>query len=152
MSNPFEQRRDFMQRFDMAVPAQPQYQPQALAMWQTMLQEEWQEFHSALADYQAMPQADAATQQQLQAELAAEGVDVLNVLCGLLLSQGLPLQAMFDAIHAANLAKCAGGQVLRRADGKILKPAGWQPADKLGVIRAAASSVDGTQLQGITGA
>ena len=56
--------------------------------------------------------------------MAAEGVDVLNVLCGLLLSQGLPLQAMFDAIHAANLAKCASGQVLRRADGKILKPAG----------------------------
>jgi predicted HAD superfamily Cof-like phosphohydrolase len=75
--------------------------------------------------------------------LAAEGVDVLNVLCGLLLSQGLPPQAMFDAIHAANLAKCAGGQVLRRADGKILKPAGWQPADKLGVIRAAATSLDG---------
>ena len=65
MSNPFEQRRDFMQRFDMAVPAQPQYQPQALAMWQTMLQEEWQTFQTALADYRAMPQTDAATQQQL---------------------------------------------------------------------------------------
>ncbi len=137
MSNPFEQRRDFMQCFDMPAPDTPAYRPQELVMWQIMLQEEWQEFSSALADYQAMPQADAATQQQLQAELAAEGVDVLNVLCGLLLSQGLPLQAMFNAIHAANLAKCVDGQVLRRADGKILKPAGWQPADKLGVIRAA---------------
>ncbi|WP_240802245.1 nucleoside triphosphate pyrophosphohydrolase family protein [Vogesella urethralis] len=137
MNNPFAVRRDFMQRFDMAAPDAPSFQPQALAMWQTMLQEEWQEFQTALADYQAMPQADAATQQQLQAELTAEGVDVLNVLCGLLLSQGLPLQAMFDAIHAANLAKCVDGQVLRRADGKILKPAGWQPADKVGVIRAA---------------
>lgn len=137
MHNPFAVRRDFMQRFDMAAPDAPSFQPQALAMWQTMLQEEWQEFQTALADYQAMPQADAATQQQLQAELTAEGVDVLNVLCGLLLSQGLPLQAMFDAIHAANLAKCVDGQVLRRADGKILKPAGWQPADKVGVIRAA---------------
>lgn len=140
MSNPFTQRRDFMQRFDMAAPTQPQYQPQALAMWQTMLQEEWQEFQSALANYQAMPHADVTTQQQLQAELAAEGVDVLNVLCGLLLSQGLPLQAMFDAIHAANLAKCVDGQVLRRADGKILKPAGWQPANKVGVIRAASQA------------
>lgn len=36
-----------------------------------MLQEEWQEFQTALADYQALPQADAATQQQLQAELTA---------------------------------------------------------------------------------
>ncbi len=140
MNNPFAVRRDFMQRFDMAAPASPNYQPQALAMWQTMLQEEWQEFQTALANYQAMPHADITTQQQLQAELAAEGVDVLNVLCGLLLSQGLPLQAMFDAIHAANLAKCVDGQVLRRADGKILKPAGWQPADKVGVIRAASQA------------
>ena len=140
MNNPFAVRRDFMQRFDMAAPASPNYQPQALAMWQTMLQEEWQEFQTALANYQAMPHADVTTQQQLQAELAAEGVDVLNVLCGLLLSQGLPLQAMFDAIHAANLAKCVDGQVLRRADGKILKPAGWQPADKVGVIRAASQA------------
>lgn len=138
MNNPFTVRRDFMQRFDMAAPDTPAYRPQDLAMWKTMLQEEWQEFQTALADYHAMPQADTATQQQLQAELAAEGVDVLNVLCGLLLSQGLPLQAMFDAIHVANLAKCVDGQVLRRADGKILKPAGWQPADKVGVIRAAA--------------
>ena len=145
MSHPFEQRRDFMQRFDMPAPDTPAYRPQELAMWQTMLQEEWQAFQTALADYRAMPQTDAATQQQQrQAELAAEGVDVLNVLCGLLLSQGLPLQAMFDAIHAANLAKYAGGQVLRRADGKILKPAGWQPADKVGVIRAAARHQQGT--------
>ena len=146
MDNPFAVRRAFMQRFDMAAPDAPSFQPQALAMWQTMLQEEWQEFQTALADYQAMPQADAATQQQLQAELTAEGVDVLNVLCGLLLSQGLPLQAMFDAIHAANLAKCVDGQVLRRADGKILKPAGWQPADKVGVLRAAAQQQPDTPV------
>lgn len=136
MSNPFALRRDFMQRFDMTLPASPQYQAEALTMWQNMLQEEWQEFMVALQDYQRLQQADAAEQTRLRAELAAEGVDVLNVLIGLLLSQGLPLEDMFDAIHAANLAKCVDGKVVRREDGKILKPAGWQPADKEGVIRA----------------
>ena len=89
----------------------------------------------ALQDYQRIQQAAPAEQTRLRAELAAEGVDVLNVLLGLLLSQGLPVEKMFDAIHAANLAKCVDGKVLRREDGKILKPAGWQAADKEGVIR-----------------
>ncbi|MGM8062495.1 phosphoribosyl-ATP pyrophosphohydrolase [Vogesella indigofera] len=135
MSNPFTLRRDFMQRFDMQLPVQPQYHGEALTMWQTMLQEEWQEFMTALQDYQRIQQAEPAEQTRLRAELAAEGVDVLNVLIGLLLSQGLPVEKMFDAIHAANLAKCVDGKVLRREDGKILKPAGWQAADKEGVIR-----------------
>lgn len=142
MSNPFTLRRDFMARFDMSLPATPQFDAAALAMWQTMLQEEWQEFMVALQDYQRIQQADPAEQTQLRAELAAEGVDVLNVLLGLLLSQGLPVEKMFDAIHAANLAKCVDGKVLRREDGKILKPAGWQAADKEGVIRAVTSDLE----------
>ena len=101
MSNPFTLRRDFMQRFDMNLPAQPQYHAEALSMWQTMLQEEWQEFMTALQDYRQLPQADAAGQTRLRAELAAEGVDVLNVLIGLLLSQGLPLEEMFAAMAEA---------------------------------------------------
>jgi predicted HAD superfamily Cof-like phosphohydrolase len=47
----------------------------------------------------------------------------------------MPLEAMTEAIHQANLRKQIDGKVVRRADGKILKPEGWQPADKLGVIR-----------------
>jgi predicted HAD superfamily Cof-like phosphohydrolase len=47
------------------------------------------------------------------AELTAEGVDVLNVLTGLLLSQGMPLEAMTEAIHQANLRKQIDGKVVR---------------------------------------
>lgn len=137
MSDPFQQRKAFMAQFDMATPAQPHYQPHSLDMWQTMLDEEWQEFRQALADYRQQAQATPEQQLACQAELTAEGVDVLNVLIGLLLSQGLPVAAMFDAIHAANLRKMVDGRVLRRADGKILKPPGWQAADKQAVIRAA---------------
>jgi hypothetical protein len=63
------------------------------------------------------------------AELTAEGVDAERA-DRLLLSQGMPLEAMTEAIHQANLRKQIDGKVVRRADGKILKPEGWQAADK----------------------
>ncbi|MCD4501843.1 nucleoside triphosphate pyrophosphohydrolase family protein [Chromobacterium vaccinii] len=137
MSDLFRMRRDFMRRFDIPSPSHPEYQPEQLAMWQTMLDEELDELRQALADYRALPAQSPEQQLRSRAELTAEAVDVLNVVCGLLLSQGLPLEAMCEAIHDANLRKCVDGQVLRRADGKVLKPEGWQPADKLGVIRGA---------------
>jgi len=137
MTDLFAQRRAFMHAFDMPLPDAPAFRPEQLAMWQTMLAEEWQEFAEALADYQSVAEQPPAEQLRRRAELTAEGVDVLNVLVGLLLSQGLPVEAMFDAIHAANLRKQVDGRVVRRADGKILKPDGWQPADKDGVIREA---------------
>ncbi|WP_293760248.1 nucleoside triphosphate pyrophosphohydrolase family protein [uncultured Aquitalea sp.] len=137
MTNLFAIRRDFMQRFDMAPPASPQRNEQALDMWETMLAEEVAEFRQALADYHASASLDTEQQLAAMAELTAEGVDVLNIVCGLLLSQGLPLEAMTQAIHDANLRKMVDGKVVRRADGKVLKPDGWQAADKLGVIRAA---------------
>jgi hypothetical protein len=46
----------------------------------------------------------------------------------------LPLEAVFAEIHRANLAKHGGG---RRADGKILKPAGWQPPQIAALLAAA---------------
>ncbi|MBX9359259.1 phosphoribosyl-ATP pyrophosphohydrolase, partial [Chromobacterium vaccinii] len=107
---------------------------------QTMLDEELDELKQALADYRALPAQSPEQQLQSRAELTAEAVDVLNVVCGLLLSQGLPLEAMCVAIHDANLRKCVDGKVVRRADGKVLKPEGWRPADKQGVIRDAERS------------
>ncbi|MBT2868288.1 nucleoside triphosphate pyrophosphohydrolase family protein [Chromobacterium violaceum] len=137
MSDLFRMRRDFMRRFDLPSPSRPEFQPEQLAMWQTMLDEELAELQQALAEYRALPAQSSEQQRHSRAELTAEAVDVLNVVCGLLLSQGLPLEAMCEAIHDANLRKCVDGKVVRRADGKVLKPEGWRPADKAGVIRDA---------------
>ncbi|MBN3005302.1 nucleoside triphosphate pyrophosphohydrolase family protein [Chromobacterium alkanivorans] len=136
MENFFALRRQFMHQFDIPSPQRPQWQPQQLAMWETMLGEELAEFQQALADYKRQD-GDEAERARRMAELLAEGVDVLNVLSGLLMSQGLPLEDMFREIHAANMRKCVDGKIVRREDGKVLKPAGWQPADKEGVIRRA---------------
>ncbi|PXX48804.1 nucleoside triphosphate pyrophosphohydrolase family protein [Aquitalea magnusonii] len=137
MSNLYAIRRDFMQQFDLPAPATPGLYRDTLPMWETMLQEEMAEFLHALQEFKQSASCDPQEQVRRMAELTAEGVDVLNVLTGLLLSQGMPLEAMTEAIHQANLRKQIDGKVVRRADGKVLKPAGWQPADKCGVIRAA---------------
>lgn len=71
---------------------------------------------------------------QLLAEVCAEAVDVLYVVCDLMNTLGLPGMAMFREIHRANMDKVIDGKVRRREDGKILKPAGWKAANKLGVL------------------
>lgn len=135
MSNLYAIRREFMQQFDLPAPASPGLYPGTLPMWENMLHEEMAEFLHALQEFKQMDGCGTDEQQRRMAELTAEGVDVLNVLTGLLLSQGMPLEAMTEAIHQANLRKQIDGKVVRRADGKILKPEGWQPADKLAVIQ-----------------
>ena len=134
MTDLFALRRAFIRSFDIEAPDAPCVNLDAMAMWETMLGEEWAEFQQALAQYKAPGPRDEAQTRRRMAALTAEGVDVLNVLCGLLLSQGLPLEAMTQAIHDANMRKSIDGQVMRRADGKILKPPGWQPADIEAVI------------------
>jgi len=135
MTDLFKLRRDFVQRFDIDIPAQPRRDLSAMRMWETLLAEEWAEFQTALADYKSGDEAEGRIRDM--AEVTAEAVDVLNVIVGLLLSQGLPVEAMTQAIHEANMRKCDNGRIVRRNDGKILKPEGWQPADKEAVIRSA---------------
>jgi predicted HAD superfamily Cof-like phosphohydrolase len=137
MTDLFALRRAFIGQFDTAAPEAPCFDPQAMSMWETLLEEEWAEFQQALADYKSRDAGDHAGHIHAMAELTAEGVDVLNVLVGLLLSQGLPVEAMTQAIHDANMRKCVDGKVLRRPDGKALKPPGWQPVNKDDIIRSA---------------
>lgn len=68
------------------------------------------------------------------APLAHELTDLLYVTYGALAALGVPADELFAEVHRANLAKTTGPV---RADGKQLKPPGWQPADVLGVLRAA---------------
>lgn len=56
---------------------------------------------------------------------AADGMcDLLYVTFGSGAEMGIDLQAVFDEVHASNMAKVGGAT---RADGKTLKPEGWKP-------------------------
>ena len=57
--------------------------------------------------------------------------DLSYVNFGAAVEMGVDLQAMFDEVHRANMAKEGGAT---RADGKTLKPPGWTPPDILGKL------------------
>ena len=65
------------------------------------------------------------------AALAHELADLLYVTYGAFWALGVDPDPVFAAVHEANMKKVSGP---RRADGKILKPADWEPADVAAVV------------------
>ena len=59
--------------------------------------------------------------------------DLLYVTYGAAVSLGIDLDPFFREVHRSNMAKAGG---YRRADGKWMKPAGWQPPDIAGLLAA----------------
>ena len=67
--------------------------------------------------------------------IASELADILYIVFGTAHSYGIPIDKVFEAIHNANMAKLdESGQPIRREDGKVLKPAGWKPADIMAIL------------------
>lgn len=55
-------------------------------------------------------------------------LDLMVVTLGAGASMGFPMRVGWAEVHASNMAKAdETGKVRRRADGKVLKPAGWRP-------------------------
>lgn len=97
--------------------------PERLALRRTLIREEYAE---VLAELSALEQGGGDL-----ASLAHELVDLLYVTYGTLSALGIDADAVFAEVHRANMHKTHGP---RRADGKQLKPEGWQPADVRGVL------------------
>ena len=62
-------------------------------------------------------------------EIADALADIIYIACGTAVSYGIPLDVIFEEVHASNMAKLVDGKVLRRSDGKIQKPEGWAAPD-----------------------
>lgn len=133
--------REFHRTIGLNLPSQPTVpSPELLALRCTLIAEEWaevqQEFKSLKARLEA---AEAPAPAPLElAPLAHELADLLYVTYGALDALGLDADAIFAEIHRANLTKTTGP---KRADGKQLKPEGWQPADVRAVIAGAGGGV-----------
>ena len=65
------------------------------------------------------------------ADAVHELVDLLYVTYGAIYEFGVDADAVFAEVHSANMRKLAGP---KRADGKQLKPEGWQGADVKRII------------------
>lgn len=60
--------------------------------------------------------------------------DLLYVVYGAAVTMGIDLDPFYAEVHRSNMAKEGGGT---RADGKILKPAGWLPPDIESILNRA---------------
>jgi HAD superfamily hydrolase (TIGR01509 family) len=128
--------RQFHAALEGALPAYPTLrEADLLALRQRLIAEEYEEvtavYQQLIAALQNGEELDPIA---ALTPLAHELADLLYVTYGALETCGLDADAIFAEVHRANLAK-AGGPV--RADGKLLKPPGWQPADVAGVVRNA---------------
>lgn len=86
-----------------------------------LLTEECREVRDAIFHYSEDPSRDAYF------HLAKELIDLVVVTLGTAEVLNMNWEAMWDEVHRSNMAKAPGGVITRRADGKILKPEGWQP-------------------------
>ncbi len=106
---------------------------QQTALWWKLIKEEFIELADAVGDF-SYPSHSGDNLVNLR-DVVSEAVDLVYVTMGLMNALGLPFDEVFAAIHQANMNKCVDGQVIRRADGKILKPDGWKPANVLDLLK-----------------
>jgi predicted HAD superfamily Cof-like phosphohydrolase len=111
MRNPFEDQKTFMTAADQSVGTMNVAQ---YLLYYNLIKEEVAELMVAYNDEDKVEQLDAL-------------VDILVVTIGAIHSMGIDPQEAWDEVMRTNLAKIdyATGKVLKREDGKVLKPEGW---------------------------
>lgn len=109
--------REFTKACNTALPDRPVLiEPSQVAFIKRMVNDELEELEEAGT---VAEQADAL-------------VDAIYYLCNHAVKHGMNLDPVFAIVHQANMGKVVDGKVIRREDGKILKPAGWQdPGPKI---------------------
>lgn len=57
--------------------------------------------------------------------------DIGYILAGTIINHGMQeiYDEAFREVHRSNMAKLVDGKVLRREDGKVMKPSDWQPPE-----------------------
>jgi len=121
--------REFHATMEPALPTSPITPPlPILEVRKTLIDEEYAE---VTAVFQELITASEGDEEIDITHLIHELTDLLYVTYGAIQSCGVDPDAVFAEVHAANMRKVGGP---RRADGKILKPADWYPADVRGVL------------------
>ncbi len=105
--------------------------PDTLSLRRTLIQEEYREVMAAFANAFAVLDGEMETAVDL-APLAHELADLLYVVYGTFATLGINADAVYAEVHRANMEKLGGP---RRADGKLLKPPGWQPANISSILQ-----------------
>ena len=94
------------------------FNPDQFNMYLSLMEEESQELVDAITAHDRVEALDAL-------------IDILVVTIGAIHSMGADAEGAWNEVMRTNMAKIdpETGLVQRRADGKILKPEGWQPPE-----------------------
>lgn len=108
--------RDVETFMNAAGQSTTEFNPEQAALYKKLIEEEYSEWQEALEANDETENIDAC-------------FDMIWVIVGYLLSKGYDWNAIWDEGALSNLKKIdrATGKVLKREDGKVLKPEGWQP-------------------------
>jgi len=113
MSDIFSDQRKFMRACGQTTDA---YNQDQFQMYCDLVQEEAKELITARSKGDEVEQLDAL-------------IDIMVVTAGALHSLGVDAEGAWKEVMRSNFAKVdpRSGKVTRREDGKVLKPAGWEP-------------------------
>jgi len=115
MSKTFKDVHTFMVACGQSVYVDNQAQTE---LYHRLINEEYGELLDAIRENDEVEQIDAC-------------FDLMWVVIGYMKSRGWDCNGIWDEGALSNLAKIdkATGKVIKRADGKVLKPEGWQEPD-----------------------
>ena len=121
MSDILNDQRKFMRACGQIT---DEYEESLYQMCCNLITEEVQELQDALEDRDTVEQLDAL-------------IDILVVTAGALHSLGVDADGAWKEVMRSNFAKIdpRTGKVTRREDGKVLKPANWEPPRLKGFLR-----------------
>ena len=106
---------EFNQAFDIPKLDSPDIGPEELIELRIkLLREEVEEYAEAARAGDLVEVIDALA-------------DIGYILAGTILNHGMQniYDDAFDEVHRSNMAKLVDGKLLRREDGKVMKPQGW---------------------------
>lgn len=124
--NPFFDNLQFMVACDKPFPTEPTLVYPTEEMQFGLILEEFKETTLARAKGDMVEVADGL-------------IDMIKVITEYGESCGFPMQELWNEVHKTNMAKVnpVTGRVIRREDGKILKPEGWVKPDIAGILERA---------------
>lgn len=114
---------DFMEAGDHKVRTQVSPFDQQATLYYDLVREEFYELAYAFKKFDIVETADACA-------------DLIWVVEGLCHSLGIPLQKVWDEVSRSNMSKIIEGKLVKRGDGKVLKPDTYSPPDIKSIIES----------------
>jgi predicted HAD superfamily Cof-like phosphohydrolase len=113
MTNPFRDQEKFMKASGQTT---GEHNPSQYMLYYNLVREEMTELYEAMQNNEPADQLDAL-------------IDIIVVAIGAMHSMGVDTESAWKEVMSTNFAKIdkETGKVVKRPDGKILKPEGWTP-------------------------